>query len=69
MNKHDIFDGSNCDLIEDERKEFELDATAHGFDLNRDRCACPNPACEYADEATGNRWAGWLARAAIPSNK
>lgn len=58
----DIINASDLIQIEAERKEFELDAAAYGFDLRRDKCSCPNPACEYADEATGQRWAGWLAR-------
>jgi hypothetical protein len=43
------------------REAFEADAAPYGFDLTRQECAAPEPWSEYADEATGHRWAGWLA--------
>lgn len=45
-----------------QRMLFENDAKAYGFDLTRMECAAPEPWSEYADSATGHRWAGWLAR-------
>lgn len=65
---HALFDGSEPELIEAERKLFEADAEQYGFDLTRYQCAAPEPWSEYADAATGNRWGGWLAARAMPSN-
>jgi hypothetical protein len=48
-------------LIKAARAGFEIDAELLGFDLTRHECAAPEPWSEYADEATGHRWAGWLA--------
>lgn len=45
----------------DERAAFEADAEQYGFDLTRGYCAAPEPWSEYKSEATGHRWAGWLA--------
>lgn len=58
---YDNFDGSDFELIEEERKLFEQDAALYGFDLTRHNCAAPEPWSEYADESTGHRWGGWLA--------
>lgn len=44
-----------------ERKKFERDSNRYGYNLQRSRCLCPNPVCEYLDPLTGHRWAGWLA--------
>lgn len=44
-----------------ERAAFEADAEPMGFDLTRMKCAVPEPWSEYLDDATGHRWAGWLA--------
>lgn len=53
----------NPELAKDiERELFELDAGALGFDLTRAECSALEPWSEYADQATGHRWAGWLAR-------
>ncbi|MET3371977.1 hypothetical protein ABIC89_001018 [Variovorax boronicumulans] len=49
--------------LEDERAAFEADAAPMGFDLKRLSCLAPEPWSEYADESTGHRWGGWLARA------
>ena len=68
---HDLFDGSDADLIEEARAAFEADAKKYGFDLMRYRCAAPEPWSQYANEATGHRWGGWLAAIAAmgaPSN-
>lgn len=46
---------------EDERYAFERDAEQYGFDLTRYDCAAPEPWSEYKSDATGHRWAGWLA--------
>lgn len=43
------------------REAFEADAAPYGFDLMHQECAAPEPWSEYADEATGHRWAGWQA--------
>ena len=48
----------------DERDGFEADAGPYGFDLTRQETVAPEPWAEYRDEASGHRWAGWLARAA-----
>lgn len=50
---------------EGEREAFEADAAPMGFDLKRLDCLAPESWSEYADESTGHRWGGWLARAAI----
>lgn len=50
-----------ADDSEAQRNAFEKDAEAYGFDLTRYECAAPEPWSEYASEATGHRWAGWLA--------
>ncbi|MBN9410872.1 MAG: hypothetical protein J0H69_17140 [Burkholderiales bacterium] len=51
-----------------ERLLFEADASPMGFDLARGSAVVqsltPEPWSEYADNNTGHRWAGWLARAA-----
>lgn len=65
---HRLFDGSEPELIEAERALFEADAEPYGFDLTRHQCASPEPWSEYANEATGHRWGGWLAARASPSN-
>ena len=65
---HELFDGSEPELIEAERKLFEADAEQYGFDLTRHQCAAPEPWSEYADQATGHRWGGWLAARAMPAN-
>lgn len=44
-----------------ERENFEDDAGQYGFDMTRHDSAAPEPWSEYASEATGHRWAGWLA--------
>lgn len=44
-----------------ERSEFEFDAKQYGFSVQRHEHAAPEPWGEYASEATGHRWAGWLA--------
>lgn len=54
--------------VEQERARFEADAAAYGFDLTRYECAAPEPWSEYADPATGHRWAGWLAGAEQAAN-
>lgn len=46
---------------EDERYAFESDAEQYGFDLERYDCPVVEPWSEYKSEATGHRWAGWLA--------
>jgi hypothetical protein len=56
-------DGSDVAFVEAERKRFEADAAPYEFDLTRQTCAAPEPWAEYADDATGHRWGGWLARA------
>lgn len=48
-------------LIEETRAAFEADAKQYGFDLTRYHCAAPEPWSQYANEATGHRWSGWLA--------
>lgn len=59
--------GEGCEVCnselarEIERENFEDDAGQYGFDLARHHCAAPEPWSEYASEATGHRWAGWLA--------
>lgn len=53
--------GKNHDSRELERMKFEADAKPYGFDLTRHQCAAPEPWSEYADDATGQRWGGWLA--------
>lgn len=53
---------------EQERDAFEADAAGYGFDLTRFECAAPEPWSEYADPATGHRWAGWLARSDMTAN-
>lgn len=47
---------------EKERRRFEEDAAPYGFDLTRtgDKSSV-EPWAEYQDDATGHRWAGWLA--------
>jgi hypothetical protein len=53
----------NPELAKDIARDlFEQDAEAYGFNLTRVTCAAPEPWSEYADPATGHRWAGWLAR-------
>ena len=52
---------------EAERGLFEADAEPYGFDLARRQCAAPEPWAEYESEATGHRWAGWLAARAMSS--
>ena len=47
--------------LKDQRREFEKDAEAYGFDVTRLYCVAPEPWSEYASEATGHRWAGRLA--------
>lgn len=64
---HELFDGSDADLIEAARAMFEADAEPYGFDLARHKCAAPEPWAEYADDATGHRWGGWLAATAAQS--
>jgi hypothetical protein len=49
---------------EAERALFHADAEPMGFDLTRHQCAAPEPWSQYKDIDTGNRWGGWLARAA-----
>lgn len=61
MTMHELFDGSDAELIEAAREAFEADAEPYGFDLTRHQCAAPEPWAEYADAATGHRWGGWLA--------
>ena len=61
---HTLFDGSNPDLIDAERAAFEADAAPYDFDLTRVKIAAPEPWAEYADDATGHRWGGWLAASA-----
>ena len=46
---------------EEERAAFEADAEQYGFDLTRRCCAAHEPWSEYKSDATGHRWAGWLA--------
>ena len=46
---------------EDERSAFEADAAQYGFDLARYYCPVVEPWSEYKSDATGHRWAGWLA--------
>lgn len=48
---------------EQEREQFEVDAYTYDFDLERFKCAAPEPWSEYKAQDTGHRWAGWLARA------
>jgi len=61
--------GDGCQICNPElamelrRENFEEDAAQYGFDLTRYKCAAPEPWSEYADPATGHRWAGWLAAA------
>jgi hypothetical protein len=50
---------------EDQRKLFEADAEPYGFDITRGECICGNPRCDYLEENTGNRWAGWMAAKGI----
>lgn len=64
---HEIFDGSDPALIDAARAAFEADAAPYDFDLTRHQCAAPEPWSEYADEATGHRWGGWLAAMAAMS--
>lgn len=61
MMMHELFDGSDAELIEAARAAFEADAEPYGFDLTRHQCAAPEPWSEYTDAATGHRWGGWLA--------
>ena len=70
MSKFDqLFDGSNPDLIETARIAFEADAAQYDFNLTRRQCAAPEPWSEYANEATGHRWGGWLAAMASAHTK
>lgn len=47
---------------ERQRVLFEQDAIVLDFDLSRVYIdALVEPWCEYSDDATGHRWAGWLA--------
>lgn len=66
---HDIFDGSEADLIEAERTAFEADAGPYDFDLKRVKSAAPEPWAEYDDYTTGHRWGGWLAASATKSQE
>lgn len=50
-------------MKEEERKAFEADAEALGYDLTRGKCQCGNLSCEYEAIDTGQRWAGWMAKA------
>lgn len=50
------------------RDAFEADAGPYGFDLTRHDCAAPEPWAEYLDDATGHRWAGWLAAFEVHNN-
>ncbi len=54
---------------EAERAAFEADAGPMGFDLTRGVMDCQEvePWTEYLHAATGDRWAGWLARALSPT--
>ena len=63
--------GDGCEVCnpelarEIERDNFEEDAKQYDFDLTRYECAAPEPWSEYASEATGHRWAGWLVAKGI----
>ena len=50
-----------------QRVHFEADAAPMGFDLTRSRAGqiSAEPWAEYADDATGHRWGGWLAARGI----
>lgn len=48
-----------------QRVLFESHVQPMGFDLTRRQCAAVEPWSEYASEATGYYWAGWLAKAGI----
>lgn len=56
-----------CGDAETERARFEADAAHYGFDLTRRETPAPEPWAEYADQATGHRWGGWLAAIDAPS--